>query len=299
MNAHSGPAEHGGRTMRELDAILELLHRILGIRTTFFDLQEREIGSCRGRGMSAYCATRRRDRAFQQRCVACDRLHLEEAKRLRAVLTYRCHHGLLEGIVPLCSRRGRYLGAVMFGQLREPGRPAPAGANPAWRRRFRRLPACSASRAQDIGYLLKCVSEYIIEKELIRLRNRPWAQKVEAYVEAHLAEPVRLRQAAAAAGCSASFLTHRFAGEFGMPFKAYLLRRKMEHAQRLLSGGASVQEVAAQLGFYDAFHFSKRFKACWGVAPSQWATPASGRLRCPADTGKVRNQRDRSQECQP
>jgi AraC-like DNA-binding protein len=35
----------------------------------------------------------------------------------------------------------------------------------------------------------------------------------------------------------------------------------------MLENGHSVQDTARRLGFYDAFHFSKTFKAFWGSPP--------------------------------
>ncbi len=38
---------------------------------------------------------------------------------------------------------------------------------------------------------------------------------------------------------------------------------------KLLKAGISGTEVAHQVGFYDQAHFSKAFKATYGVKPSQ------------------------------
>ncbi len=52
---------------------------------------------------------------------------------------------------------------------------------------------------------------------------------------------------------------------------AYLRARRMRlAAERLRAPGARVKEVAAELGFADAFHFSRVFKAETGVAPRDW-----------------------------
>jgi AraC-like DNA-binding protein len=254
---------------RELDAIMSLLYRLLDVRITFFDMQARELGTLHIKGMSAYCAQRRRNRGFDQRCVACDRGHLEEAKRTRDVLIYHCHNGLIEGSVPLYDKHGIYLGAIVFGQLRDPARPVPEDASPAQRRLFRGLQTCTPERARDIGYLLKYVSEYIIEKELIRYRNRPWAEKIERHVAEHPDRRITLRELAGLIGHSPSFLTHHFRSEFGRSPQEYVLRVKMEKARRMLESGSSVKDAAYALGFYDPFHFSKRFKAYWGTPPSR------------------------------
>jgi iron complex transport system substrate-binding protein len=133
---------------------------------------------------------------------------------------------------------------------------------------------CSLGRARDIGYLLKYVSEYIIDKELIRYRNRPWAEKIARYVAEHPGQPIRLRDMADLIGRSASFITHHFRTEFGCSPKEYVWQTKMEKARSMIEGGNRVQTTADELGFYDAFHFSKRFKAYWGSPPSRFRPTA-------------------------
>ena len=55
-----------------------------------------------------------------------------------------------------------------------------------------------------------------------------------------------------------------------------ILAMKMREARRLLLRGARVGEVADRLGFANVFHFSRRFKAFYHVAPSEVRTVGSG-----------------------
>lgn len=63
-----------------------------------------------------------------------------------------------------------------------------------------------------------------------------------------------------------SRLFRRFGGTGAYQF---LLRLKMNHAAELLDDGLLVKEVAACLGFADAFQFSRAFKRAHGVSPTQ------------------------------
>jgi AraC-like DNA-binding protein len=54
-----------------------------------------------------------------------------------------------------------------------------------------------------------------------------------------------------------------------------LVAAKMREARRMLSGGRlRVADVADRLGFANPFHFSRRFKGFYGIAPSQVRTRA-------------------------
>jgi AraC-like DNA-binding protein len=251
----------------ELNRIMGLLRRLLDVRITFFDQQQAEYTRFDMKPMSSYCAARRKNRAFNARCIQCDRSHLVTARETRDVHIYHCHNRLLEGIVPLYDRRNIYIGAVVFGQLRDPQEPEPADVSATQRRLYRRLASCTEERVRDIGTLLKWVSEYIIGNELIRYHNRVWADRLDASIEANLHRPPRLDQMAAVIGCSKSFVSHHFRTEFGLSPRQHIQKRRLEEARVMLENGETVQRTAERLGFYDAFHFSKAFKAHWGKPP--------------------------------
>jgi AraC-like DNA-binding protein len=255
---------------KEMDQIMSRLHRLFDIRITFFDMQEHELKYFQVKPMSAFCSHMRKNKELDAQCNACDRFHLAEAKRIRDVHIYHCHSGLIEGMVPLYDRRNIYLGAIVFGQLRDPAHPHDEKWSSALKKRYSGLPVYTVEKARDVGHLLKCVSESIIDNELIRYRNKPWAEYLESYIEKHLHEKITTGQLAAAVGRSASFVAHHFEREFGQTPRQYILKRRMEEAKILLENGTSVQAAAERLGFYDAFHFSKTFKRFWKKSPSTY-----------------------------
>jgi AraC-like DNA-binding protein len=254
----------------ELNRIMGLLYRLLDVRITYFDMQEFELAGFKTKPMSEYCSKRRENPEFVEQCRQCLHTHVETAKSQRDVYIYHCHSGLLEGIVPLYDNRNIYLGSIVFGQLRDTTQSVPALLRGEYRKLFLRLPKIPMERVRDIGYLLKFVSEYIIGREIIRYRNKPWAETLEEFIEKNLSRPIVLKDLGKAIGKSATFVAHHFAGEFGQSPRQYILRRKMEEAKFMLQNGAQVQEAAGRLGFFDAFHFSKAFKKYWKRSPSDF-----------------------------
>jgi len=240
----------------EMSRIMELMYRVLDIRITFYDPHDAEVDVFPIKKMSAFCRKRRRGREFRERCDECDRTHLAEAKRLRDVHIYHCHAGLWEGIVPLYNRRGVYLGSIVFGQLADRDHPPPG------------LRRSDEAEMRNIGKLLKYLSEYICENELVRQCARPWSVQLEEYLDRHPAERITLRELARQLDKSVSFLSHNIPLEFGMTLKAYLRRKKMEKACELLQSGRRVNECAFALGYADEFYFSRDFKRFHGFPPS-------------------------------
>ncbi len=90
------------------------------------------------------------------------------------------------------------------------------------------------------------------------------------------ADAARLRGAAdlaAAAGLRTETVCRLFRRFLDTTPGAYLRTRRMRlAAERLRAPDARVKEVAAELGFADAFHFSRVFKAEMGVGPRAWKT---------------------------
>lgn len=65
---------------------------------------------------------------------------------------------------------------------------------------------------------------------------------------------------------SASRLRHLFAEETGLPFKTYVLWRRMMKALELMAEGASATEAAHGAGFSDSAHFARTFKRTFGMS---------------------------------
>jgi len=255
-----------------LAEVLGLLSKRLDIRITFFDVADSETADQFSRPRSGFCAVRRkRDAEFDRRCVECDREHLHEAKGSRRAVIYRCHAGLLEGVVPLYNRRGLYLGSLVFGQI----------APPEMKRCGAGVRHGDETELTEIARLLKIVGEYIIQQEMILLRRPPWVGKVEEYLAAHWKEKITLANLSRIAGVSPSQLAHGFAGEFGQPLRPYLCKLRLERAKTMLENGAGSKEAAAATGFYDEFHLSKAFKREYGAPPSAIGTKANRKPAAP------------------
>ena len=94
------------------------------------------------------------------------------------------------------------------------------------------------------------------------------------YIESHLDEKIGLEALAAMAG----FSTHHFARAFhqsvGVPPHSYLLRRRLERAERMLrETQLPLSEIAVATGFSDQSHLARHFRRRTGVSPrmARWS----------------------------
>jgi len=251
--------------------IVRLLATVVDTPIAFFDIDHRRLGSFDAGPDSAYCSALRRDPAFNRRCETCDREHLVEARRLKRTLVYTCHNGLREVAVPLFDNDLNYLGAIVFGQIRDRVSVMRHEREPRLRALYDALPAYTDARMRNIAALLAYFAQYMIQNHLVGVQAAPWAERVRAYVSEHIGDRLDIATLARVSGVSTSQLSHAFRGEVGLSAAAFVRAEGMRRAVELLGQGRAVKEVAYSLGFCDEFHFSKVFKREFGATPSRWS----------------------------
>ena len=83
--------------------------------------------------------------------------------------------------------------------------------------------------------------------------------------------PLALRELAAAACVSPSYLSRVFRKQYGCGPSAALELVRLERARTMLArSNLTVSQVAAACGFADPLYFSRRFRAAHGIAPSAY-----------------------------
>jgi AraC-like DNA-binding protein len=106
--------------------------------------------------------------------------------------------------------------------------------------------------------------------------SKPIASAVR-YIGENLYGQCRVADVAAHVGLEPHYFSVLFTRQVGVPPSKYIKRRKLEEARRLLSQlGVTVTMAAESLGFCDTAHFSRQFKAAYGVPPSQVPTAVFG-----------------------
>lgn len=95
--------------------------------------------------------------------------------------------------------------------------------------------------------------------------------EAERHLSENLSAPVSITQLARRLGVAYSQFRKEFKILTGYAPWQYMLHLRLAQARRLLiSGDASLEEVASRIGFSSAFHLSAAFKQAYGVSPSHW-----------------------------
>jgi AraC-like DNA-binding protein len=96
-------------------------------------------------------------------------------------------------------------------------------------------------------------------------------KRVRDCVETHMGESIRLADLAKAAGLSRMQFAATFRAQEGMSPHEYLMTRRIQRAQSLLSDtDAAIVDVALSVGFRNQAHFTTVFRRYTGHTPHRW-----------------------------
>ena len=81
----------------------------------------------------------------------------------------------------------------------------------------------------------------------------------------------RIPELARQVGLGQVQFSKEFKRVFGIPPAKFIMSKRLEHARyMLLNSNRTLEDIADSLGFSDAFHFSKSFKAGIGLSPKEF-----------------------------
>lgn len=113
--------------------------------------------------------------------------------------------------------------------------------------------------AAPSGYAFESVNKKYVVEQIVN------------YFEDHYSEKISLERIAENMYLSTFYISKIFKSETGDTPIRHLINIRLEKAREILerSPGMNIKEVAAMVGYEDAYHFSKQFKKHYGISPSQ------------------------------
>ena len=102
-------------------------------------------------------------------------------------------------------------------------------------------------------------------------RDSVFVNRALGYLYSHFGESIGVADAAAYIGYTPNYFNSLFRDAFGMPFGVYLRKMRLSYARNLLlSGDATLTEIALEAGFSSLSHFSRTFSAEYGSFPTEY-----------------------------
>lgn len=120
----------------------------------------------------------------------------------------------------------------------------------------------------DVNELPDAYMETLMKLPVNEQSDNFVARRAKEFIDAHLLEELNLSLVASRIHVSPSYLSRIFMREIGENFSDYMIRNKIEYAQRLLrESSMKVYEIAAAVGYMNPHYFSKLFKERVGMTP--------------------------------
>ena len=190
-----------------------------------------------------------------------------------------------------------YIGAIDFHVQDLPNNCLPTPADSCvlhtegdLRQRLERI--CAAMEAENAVYRrgrYYMMKSYLVQVMLLIIREQYEAEELRQgfafesasrkyvveqimnYFEEHYSEKISLDQIAENMYLSPYYISKIFKSETGEAPIRHLIDIRLSRAKELLENGwgGSIKEVAATVGYDDAYHFSKLFKKKYGFSPLQ------------------------------
>jgi len=140
-----------------------------------------------------------------------------------------------------------------------------------------RLAACSSEIRRLCGHPLESMEVRSLIRHCIHSLcagvppSRRWDSRITASLNAIRESKdlrVSLEDIAASQFLSPSRFSHLFAEQVGLPFRRYLLWRKLARAMLAIGQGETMTDAAQAADFADAAHLTRTFNQMFGIAPS-------------------------------
>jgi AraC-like DNA-binding protein len=199
-------------------------------------------------------------------------------KRVDEILFETVQRWRLDGVRSSDSRLRHFIGAFIASCE---GAAIQGGVDPLLAERqaelcLRILEATAVPQEAVVGILpmIRGFADYVSRVPL-QGKSGP-VRTVSRYIRENLHRMVSLKEAAAEARVSVSYAAALLKRESGKNFTETVKWFRVERAQQLLrSTDASVQEIANQVGYRQADHFSRVFQSLVGLSPREYRRSAT------------------------
>lgn len=128
-----------------------------------------------------------------------------------------------------------------------------------------------SSTCEHIHDLPKAYMEALLRFPVNEQSDNLIVRMAKEFVDKHLLEDITLGKVAAEIHVSPGYLSRVFLKELGENFSDYVIRNKLDYAQKQLrETNKKVYEIAADIGYTNSHYFSKLFKERFGITPLEY-----------------------------
>lgn len=267
--------------MDELKEATRDFYNMTGIKIVLYDAS-RHVLHTYPDNMCEFCQAVRQSDELISRCIEFDNIGFDACEKTRKPYVYTCHMGLCEVITPIIEG-DTIIGYMMMGQIFRRGTERDV-------KNIMRV--VSKEHGIDIKLFesglseLRCVDDsfissavnimsmcvcYLHTNNIIRAGSQNLGERLSAYVESHLYEPITVPSLCRGLYISKSKLYNISKQAFGMGITDYVHHARIKRAKLLLeTTDKPIAAIARSVGFGDANYFTRSFKQDVGVTPKEY-----------------------------
>ncbi len=255
--------------------ILKAVYTLTDIKISLYDTENRMLLSY-PKEQSCFC---RMVREYElEQCLRNDADGFAWCKKQGRLISYCCHAGLKEVIVPVMQNQ-TVVAYIMFGQMlmerdleRQKDRLI---RNYSWLAKEEqiikdavdRLTACGEEKIRAATMLVEICISYLLSQRIVFLEEKRFMERLDTFIDNHLEEELNPDMICSYFGMHRTSLYQAVRQVTGCGIMAYIRKRRLDEAKRLLKeGGMTVTRIAGQVGFRDYNYFLRVFKQETGVS---------------------------------
>lgn len=218
----------------------------------------------------------------RRKCRHADRRSFMQCEKTGKLVIYKCHAGLVEAAIPLYENE-KIIGYLMFGQITDDAEKEILYDNiKYWNENCGMDKKVILSAIKNITHkteeqiyaaakTMEICTSYIIYKELISPESDRAIKAAKSYIEEHLSEELDIHCLCEELNIGRTTLYELFKKETGMGIAAYIRKRRLHAAKKLLkTTDLSVSEISSAVGFSDYNYFSRIYKKTYGKSPKNY-----------------------------
>ena len=266
---------------KELEKLISDFYDSTGIAITLYDAGSQVIAT--SPIFCGYCAHIRRNRQCLAQCDCSNALHIKEAEQKRTTVTYCCHAGNTELILPILyeetviaylqigqfhDARGEYSSAE---KVRQTARDYQMDEDTLLEL-YREVSTVSAHRLEALQNILRILVRSFWADGLIHYNRSMLSVKIESYITEHLTEKIYISDICRRFLLSQNALYQLFRDEFHTTVGDFITEKRLALAKDLLLNrqALNVTQIATLCGFSDHNYFIRAFKKELGQTPLQY-----------------------------
>ncbi|WP_168442048.1 helix-turn-helix transcriptional regulator [Pontiella desulfatans] len=234
-----------------------------------------------GRPNCPHCIMLRETLGLDSKCRDLDHEMMQAALGKGEMVTYTCHAGMTEAVVPLFVDE-ELVGFVMPGQFRSQAKAPPISpyaskwrdehGDDALQAEYEKTPVYREEKIETLLSMFQLLMEFIISNQLIHHKDYDLIQPVIEHIQDAPNQELTLELASKMVGRSPSTVSRLFKKVTGRSFKQYQVTYRLDLAAARLKAKPNhpVAEIALAVGYDDPLYFSRVFRKQFNCSPSEY-----------------------------